>query len=548
VLVSESGERGVRWLGPIALLVAAGCYLYGLGAIDLPSIGDEPLYLQIARVTAGSGRWLPLQAESGILDTKPPLLFWIGRLAGGDGADWSLWRLRLPMVLLTFASAGVAGVVAARLVGDRRAGWLGALLFLGMRATIQHGRPFLTNPGEVLFLAAPLLLLVDRRPEPARLALLTGLCFGAAALFKSFAVVVPGTAALALLLWCREGSAFGALRRHAASLAIAAGLGVAIFALWPLLDPRPDLIWSQFVRGENGGKLDPAGWLPGLVSGRYPLWRIWLGPLLNAGLLAPPLLALGLDAWRRRGRLPLEEVELWCWVLGFLIVYSLPSQRQENYLLPTGVALAALLAARWRSLPGWAVRLPLGALALAALALTPLLRALPPAPGGDPLHPAWLLAAAPTLGLAALAGSVAPRLGARLLPLLAVLALPLVTGVLAPFAGPFDGAAVAEVAGRAVAAPDRFAQDQELFRFRLPGARLTRYACPLGTAPCPPPLVSASHLLAFLELEAPVPSGYQVAAELPHLKSRHTPDELARLARGELSLLLERLVLLRPAP
>ena len=236
-------------------------------------------------------------------------------------------------------------------------------------------------------------------------------------------MVVPGAAALALLLLRREGSPGLALRRHGVAVAAAAGLGLAIFALWPLLDPRPDLVWSQFVRGENGGKLDLASFLPGLLGGRYPVWRIWLGPLLNAGLLAPPLLALGLDAWRRRRDLPVEEAELWWWVAGFLIVYSFPTQRQENYVLPAGVALAALLAHRWRSLPSWAIRLPLLLLGLVALALTPALLALPRAPGAPPLHPAWLLAAAPTLGVAALVGAWRPARGGRLLPLLAVLAL-----------------------------------------------------------------------------------------------------------------------------
>lgn len=548
MLFTATTERGSRWLGPVALLLAAASYLYGLGAVDLPSIGDEPLYLQIARVTAASGRWLPLQAESGILDTKPPLLFWLGRLAGGTGDGWALWQLRLPVLLLTFATAGVAGVLATRLARDRRVGWLAALLFLGFRATIQHGRPFLTNPGEVLFLAAPLLLLVDRRPSGPRLALLAGLSFGAAALFKSFAVVLPGAAALALLLARREGSARLALRRHGAAVAAAAGLGLAVFSLWPLLDPRPDLILSQFVRGENAGKLDAARFLPGLLVGPYPLWRIWLGPLLNAGLLAPPLLALGLDAWRRRRALPVEEAELWWWVAGFLVVYSFPTQRQENYVLPAGVALAALLAYRWRTLPGWATRLPLVLLGLMALALTPMMLSLPPAAGAGPLHPAWLLAAAPTLGVAALAGAWSTPPGSRLLPLLAVLALPLVSGFLAPFAGPFPATAVAEVTGRPVAAPDRFAQDQELLRYRLPGARLERYACPIGPAPCAPPPAAGHHVIAFLELGAPAPSGYQIAAELPHLKSRHTRAEVARLVGGELPLLLERLVLLRPAP
>jgi 4-amino-4-deoxy-L-arabinose transferase-like glycosyltransferase len=548
VPLPSTAEPGPRWTGPVALLLALAAYLFGLGAIDLPSIGDEPLYLQIARVTSASGHWLPLRSESGILDTKPPLLFWIGRLATGGGEDWTLWRLRLPMVLITFATAGLAGAIAARLSRSATTGWTAALLFLGFRATIQHGRPFLTNPGEVLFLAAPLLLLVRRRPSGLALATLAGLSFGVAALFKSFAVVVPGAVAMALLLWRREGSIGVASRRHGLAIAAAAAFGLAIFGLWPLLDPRPDLIFLQFVRGENAGKLDPSSFLPGLLTGRYPLWRIWLGPLLNAGLLAPPLLAAGLDAWRRRRDLPIEEAELWWWVAGFLLVYSVPTQRQENYLLPTGVALAALMALRWRSLPAWAFRAPLLLLGAVALALTPLLLVLPQALGAGPLHPAWLLVAAPALGLAALAGGWRPDLGARFLPLLAVLALPLISGFLAPFAGPFDPGAIAEVAGRPVAAPDRFAQDQELLRFRLPGARLQRYACPVGPVPCQPPPAGGRHALAFLELDQPPPAGYQVAAELPHLKSRHSAEEVARLLGGDLRLLVERLVLLRPSP
>jgi hypothetical protein len=206
------------------------------------------------------------------------------------------------------------------------------------------------------------------------------------------------------------------------------------------------------------------------------------------------------------------------------------------------------MAHRWRSLPGWAIRLPLLVLALAALALTPLMLGLPRSPGAGPLHPAWLLAAAPALGLAALAGAFWTSLGARLLPVLAVLALPLVSGFLGPFAGPFDAGAVAEVAGRPVAAPDRFAQDQELLRFRLPGARLERYACPIGPVSCDPPPAAGRHVLAFLELGATAPAGYQVAAELPHLKSRHSAAEVARLVGGDLGLLVERLVLLRPGP
>jgi hypothetical protein len=55
------------------------------------------VYIHIARMTAESGHWLPLQSE--IVDTrntKPPLLFWQAMAAGGWGHHWSLFALRLP--------------------------------------------------------------------------------------------------------------------------------------------------------------------------------------------------------------------------------------------------------------------------------------------------------------------------------------------------------------------------------------------------------------------------------------------------------------------
>ena len=63
----------------------------------------------------------------------------------------------------------------------------------------------------------------------------------------------------------------------------------------------------------------------------------------------------------------LEEKGLWILVLSFLIVYSVPSQRQENYLLPSVPALAVLIAMRWRY-----DRTPVGCARLAVPALVAL--------------------------------------------------------------------------------------------------------------------------------------------------------------------------------
>ena len=55
----------------VAIGLAATAYLYGLGGLHIPHTGDEAPYLQITRLTAQSGRLLPLQAAEGLDNTKP---------------------------------------------------------------------------------------------------------------------------------------------------------------------------------------------------------------------------------------------------------------------------------------------------------------------------------------------------------------------------------------------------------------------------------------------------------------------------------------------
>src|SRR5258708_16453485 len=77
--VSE-GPRGsgssLAWQGLVALL-AVGTYFYGLDGQHIPKNGDEWPYEHIARLTAESGRLLPLRSElPSMRHTQPPLLFW----------------------------------------------------------------------------------------------------------------------------------------------------------------------------------------------------------------------------------------------------------------------------------------------------------------------------------------------------------------------------------------------------------------------------------------------------------------------------------------
>lgn len=61
------------WLWIALVFLAGGLYLFGLDSPYAPTNGDEMVYIHIARMTAESGHWLPLQSE--LIDTrntKPP--------------------------------------------------------------------------------------------------------------------------------------------------------------------------------------------------------------------------------------------------------------------------------------------------------------------------------------------------------------------------------------------------------------------------------------------------------------------------------------------
>lgn len=185
----------LRYWWPFVLAVAVLAYLYSLGGLHIPNIGDEAPYFQITRLTAESGKWLPLKATEGLENTKPPLLFWQGIVSTNWGKDWSLVRLRLPTVAFTFLIAFLVYSLAAQLGNDQEKGYLAVLTFLGFSSTFQHGRPFLTNLPETFFLFLPIFLLVYKnKPERLQGILLwsiIGISIGIATLYKSVVLVVP---------------------------------------------------------------------------------------------------------------------------------------------------------------------------------------------------------------------------------------------------------------------------------------------------------------------------------------------------------------------
>ena len=102
--MTACGARAL-WLWPVVALFGVFVYLVSLDGLYIPHIGDEAPYIEIARLTAEGGSWLPLSTGAGLENTKPPLLYWLGIVATDWGSKWTLLRLRLPVVAFTFATA-----------------------------------------------------------------------------------------------------------------------------------------------------------------------------------------------------------------------------------------------------------------------------------------------------------------------------------------------------------------------------------------------------------------------------------------------------------
>ena len=370
-------------------LFAVFVYFYGLGSDHLATNGDELLYAQIVRATAQSGHWLPLQSPITYhRNTKPPLLFWQGMISTDWAKNWSLWNLRWPNVVYTLLIAFLLFLLGRRLTKRADVGLLAALIFLSFFGTFRYGRCFLTSAPEVFWLFLPLFILIQwpRSALSWKTIPLLGFIIGVGLLYKSFALIVPVAAGKA---WCdlhAHSYNFKKWLRHdAINLFAIIFLALGVFSLWFFLDPHPQAILRDFIIRENLGKFDTGGgnYFWNFFIGSSSIWRNVIAYPLNAGLLALALLALfalqlgsvfkfqiflnkfcRFDVSRIRNlntdpNLCYEKALLWIWVAVVFLVFSLPNQRDERYLLLGMPALAVLLALHWEKIPRWTFALTL---------------------------------------------------------------------------------------------------------------------------------------------------------------------------------------------
>jgi 4-amino-4-deoxy-L-arabinose transferase-like glycosyltransferase len=521
-IVANAPLRTAVWLA--FALACALAYLWGLDGLYIPKFGDEMVYTQIARSTAASGHWLPLQSEyAHMRNTKPPLLFWQALVAGQWGADWRLGALRLPSVLYTWGTALMVGLLAARLwrlresappiradapaaaaidlaAGDARprpaaqshaawvAGAIAAAAFLLFFTTIRYNRTYLTSGPETFWMFGVMAALAW---QPARLLasrwtfpLLSGMAIGVACLYKSFVLAAP--MGMALLLChvlahppgrrpaLRPAMAWSAAWRVAVSVAV----GVAMFGLWFALDPDPTGVWKEFVLGENARRIQgAAGYVGTALAERNGVWVILSACFTNAGLLLPLVAGTAVAAWRSMWRdepVSAQEKVLWLWLLALTLFFLVPSQRTSRYLIPAMPAVAVLIALYWHRMGrAWFVATALLAAAFAATLAVAAWGSIR-ASGDAALYPPlfWLLPAAALIAAAAAWRRAWSRPASLAAALLAFLTL---TGVQAPFNGPagrFSDTTRQALRGQPVALAFQFHGQEEAYHFILPGAAL----------------------------------------------------------------------------
>ncbi len=363
---ASSLRQSAGWL--ILVVLSALLYLYGLDSFYAPTNGDEMVYIHIARMTAESGHWLPLQSE--IIDTrntKPPLLFWQAMVVGQWGQAWSLWILRLPSIFYTFATTGLLAFFTFKISGRLREACLATVFYLLFFSTFRYGRVYLTSAPETFWLALPMWWLLWKRisapviptAQPAIFNwlhyTLIGLAFGLGAAYKSFALIAPAAATLWVAILASEPQwRWTHTLRATVGVGCSTVIGLGIFSLWFVLDPDPVAVWQEFIVAENAGKMSGGqGYWHAALFGAYPMWTQLFAYPENAGLLF--FIVLGLvwavapAAFKRSTYLAMPNTHriILVWLVVWLIVFTLPSQRSARYVIPAMPALAMALAWTW---------------------------------------------------------------------------------------------------------------------------------------------------------------------------------------------------------
>lgn len=352
------------------------------GLLFLPNLGAHALWDMDEGVNAGcakemfeAGTWVVPVFNGDLRVAKPALLYWL-QILTFKLAGVSEWTARLPSALLGILTVLVTYELGRRLF-DALTGLLAgiALASATQFSLLSHAA---TPDAPLLFFTTLAMYLVWVLHEHGGRNWLVwpAVPCGLAVLSKGpIGVAGPGLALLLYFAWNRELRRF--LDRRLVSGVL---LGVLVVAPWVALvasETRGEWV-ERFIVNENANRIaTPQEHHSGApfyhafyvvcVLALFAPWSAVLGPTIRAAVRA----ARGRDP----GADPRPARFLLCWVVAYLVPFSLFATRLPNYIAPLYPPLALLTAwwlVRWMRgetrLPTWAAVIGIAAVALTGLA------------------------------------------------------------------------------------------------------------------------------------------------------------------------------------
>ncbi len=349
----------------LCLLLAAAVLPYWIGIGD-STLWDanEAFYAETPRVMIETGDYVSPSFNNKPRFNKPPLTYWIVAVSYHIFGV-SEWSERLPIVLAALGLIAAAFVIG-RTVWNTHAGLWAALVITTLPRFLMHSRRTSIDVFLSFFMGLTLMffILAEAQAERRKLWLcLMYACVGLGFMTKGpVAIVLPGAAFFIYLIIERR---IGDIRR----MTIPTGIAIfsAIVLPWYLLvyqmHGRQYIV--SFIFDENISRYTDEGWGPqrsffylGTMIGDLFPWSL----LLIAALVCvafqrrigarifskreplssydqPPATAGGTDRAFSIARL------LAIWIAVIVVFYSLSHNQQDQYMMPTYLATAALVGA-----------------------------------------------------------------------------------------------------------------------------------------------------------------------------------------------------------
>lgn len=360
-------QRAAHYL--LLILVAGGLFLPNLGGPSLWDI-DEGNNAEAAREMLEADNWRLPTFNYQLRVDKPALLYWL-QIFAYRGFGVGEFAARLPSAL-----AAIVTVLLAYELGRRMFNASAALLSGVVLATaiMFCAAAHFANPDALLTACTLLTFLVFWRGIDGRFNHFTlGACMGVAVLAKGpVGLLLPLATIGMFLLWSRQLHRLkdGRILHGVGSFALTA----LPWYLWVGAETHFEFL-RRFIGVHNVGRfLSPMEghggpvyyYVVALALGFAP-WSIFLGPVCWHG-------------WKRLEEEPVAASPrrfLWCWIVVYVVFFSIARTKLPNYILPAYPAVALLTGGfldDWRrglvSLPSWCLRASLACFALVGIGAT----------------------------------------------------------------------------------------------------------------------------------------------------------------------------------